>query len=177
MNGNEHDVELKSGQNDDPYKAGGKSVEDLNSLFTKSENCDKELFAEMRSNILLVSGEHYSKKNNRFWNRLRDSRMLNVEKKLRLTKNHLHRITKVYQNNITKYCPGVKITPQIDSDRQAQKAAEMNQSVWNFIKKQNNHQRQINHYAKDFIDIGEWAVKVYYDPNKGYLKGYEQKNR
>ena len=170
---NENDVELKSAQNDDPYVAGGKSVEDLNSLFQKSENCDRELFAEMRSNILLVSGEHYSKKNNRFWNRLRDSRMLNVEKKLRLTKNHLHRITKVYQNNITKYCPGVKIVPQIDSDRQDQKAAEMNQAVWNFIKKQNNHKRQINNYAKDFIDVGECAVKVYFDPNKGYLKGYE----
>ena len=170
---NEKDVELKSSQNTDPYEAGGKSVEDLNSLFQKSENCDKELFSEMRSNILLVSGEHYSKKNNRFWNRLRDSRMLNVEKKLRLTKNHLHRITKIYQNNITKYCPGVKITPQIDSDRQDQKAAEMNQSVWNFIKKQNNHKRQINNYAKDFIDIGECAVKIYFDPDKGYLKGYE----
>ena len=97
---NERDIELKASQNTDPYVAGGKSVEDLNSLFQKAENCDRELFAEMRSNILLVSGEHYSKKNNRFWNRLRDSRMLNTEKKLRLTKNHLHRITKIYRNNI-----------------------------------------------------------------------------
>jgi len=170
---NENDVELKSSQNTDPYVAGGKSVEDLNSLFQKSENCDRELFAEMRSNILLVSGEHYSKKNNRFWNRLRDSRMLNVEKKLRLTKNHLHRITKIYRNNITKYSPGVKIKPQLDSDRQDQKAAEMNQAVWNFVKKQNNYQKMQNKFAQDFIDIGECAVKIYYDPNKGYLKGYE----
>tara|TARA_R110002012_G_scaffold147814_2_gene306444 strand:- start:1902 stop:4121 length:2220 start_codon:yes stop_codon:yes gene_type:complete len=170
---NTNDTELKSGQNDSPDIARGKSVEDLNSLFQKSENCDRELFAEMRSNILLVSGEHYSKKNNRFWNRLRDSRMLNVEKKLRLTKNHMHRITKIYRNNITKYCPGVKVKPQLDNDRQDQKAAEMNQAVWNFVKKQNNHKREINKYAQDFIDIGECAVKIYFDPSKGYLKGYE----
>lgn len=170
---NTNDVPLKSSSGDAGDIPGGKSLEDLNRIFEKAENCDKELFAEQRSNVLLSSGEHYSKKNNRFWNRLRDSRMLNVEKKLRLTKNHIHRITKIYRNNITKYCPGVRIKPQLDTEAQDVKAAEMNQAVWNYIKKQNNHKREVNKYAQDFIEIGECAVKVYFDPNKGYLKGYE----
>jgi len=89
------DVPMKTKSGDDPDVARGKSISDLNSMFQKSEDADRELFAEMRSNILLVSGEHYSKKNNRFWNRLRDSRLLNVNQKLRLTKNHTQRITKI----------------------------------------------------------------------------------
>ena len=170
---NTNDTELQTGQNDSGDIARGKSVEDLNSMFQKAENCDRELFAEMRSNVLLVSGEHYSKKNNRFWNRLRDSRMLNVEKKLRLTKNHIQKITKTYRNNITKYCPGVKIVPQLENELQDVKAAQMNQAVWNHVKRQNHHRREVAKYAQDFIDIGECAVKVYFDPNKGELKGYE----
>lgn len=152
--------------------AGGKSVEDLNSLFRKSEDADRKIFSEMRSNILMVAGEHYSKKNNRFWNRLRDSRLLNVNKKLRLTKNHIQRITKIYRNNILKYSPGVMIGPQIDTEIQDVKSAELHQSVWKHIKVQTKFDKKTAKLAKSFIDIGEVAVKVFYDENKGKLIGY-----
>ena len=150
----------------------GKSVEDLNRMFTKAEDADRKLFAEMRSNILMVSGEHYSKKNNKFWNRLRDDRSLNVNKKLRLTKNHIQRITKIYRNNILKYSPGVMIGPQIDTEIQDVKSAELHQAVWKHIKVQTKFDKKVAKYAKAFIDIGEVATKVFYDENKGDLIGY-----
>jgi len=167
------DYELKTLNGDDAHIARGKSVEDLNSMFRKAEDADRTLFAEMRSNVLLASGEHYSKKNNRFWNRLRDSRLLNVNKKLRLTKNHLQRITKIYRNNLLKYAPGVKCTPQLDKEMQDVKDAEMHQAVWEHVKKQTNYKKNVASWAKSFIDIGECATKIFYDPNKGDLIGYE----
>lgn len=169
------DMELKSSSGDDADIARGKSVEDLNSMFRKAEDADRELFAEMRSNILLVAGEHYSKKNNRFWNRLRDNRSLNVNKKLRLTKNHIQKITKTYRNNIMKYSPGVKITPQIDTEVQDVKSAELHQSVWEHIKTETKFKKNLRTFAKSFIDIGEVAVKVFYDPSRGDLIGYGPK--
>ncbi len=155
--------------------AAGKSVEDLNSIFRKSEDADRQMFAEMRSNILMVAGEHYSKKNNRFWNRLRDSRLLNVNKKLRLTKNHVQRITKIYRNNLLKYTPGVMIAPQIDTEIQDVKSAELHQAVWKHIKKQTKFKKKVSKFAKSFIDIGEVATKIFYDETRGKLIGYGPK--
>lgn len=160
-----------SGENTDVPK--GKSIADLNTIFQKAEDADRETFAEMRSNVLLCAGEHYTKKNNRFWNRLRDSRQLNVEKKLRLTKNHIQKITKIYRNNILKYSPGVKVLPQLDSELQDVKSAEIHQSVWEHGKRQTNFKKNIARWAQDFVDIGECAVKVFWDPSKGTLVGYE----
>lgn len=169
------DQELQTASGDYADVAMGKSISDLNSMFRKAEDCDREIFADMRSNILLVAGEHYSKKNNRFWNRLRDSRLLNVNKKLRLTKNHIQKITKTYCNNMLKFCPGVKITPQIDTEIQDVKSAELHQSVWEHIKKEARYKKQIGTYVKSFIDIGEVAVKAFYDPSGGELIGYGPK--
>lgn len=174
----DYDIQTRSGDSnklssgDAADVARGKSVQDLNTMFRKAEDSDRELFAEMRSNILLVAGEHYSKKNNRFWNRLRDSRLLNVNKKLRLTKNHIQKITKIYRNNILKYAPGVKITPQIDTEIQDVKSAELHQAVWEHIKKETKFKKQLPKLAKAFIDIGEVCVKVFYDPTRGDLIGY-----
>ena len=162
-----------SGSGDAADIARGKTVADLNKMFQKAEDADRQIYAEMRSNIMLVSGEHYSKKNNRFWNRLRDSRMLNVNKKLRLTKNHIQVITKTYRNNLLKWAPGVKCVPQIDTEIQDVKSAELHQSVLVHINKQVNHKKNVPRYAKSFIDIGEVCVKAFYDPNKGDFLGYE----
>ena len=39
-------------------------IDELNKLHTDSKALDKESIAEMRSNILLIAGEHFSKKLN-----------------------------------------------------------------------------------------------------------------
>jgi hypothetical protein len=38
------------------------NIEALNQHYRDAESCDDEIFSEMRSNLLLVAGNHYSKK-------------------------------------------------------------------------------------------------------------------
>ena len=52
---------------------------------------DEETFSEMRSNLLLVSSNHYSKKAASFFNKVRNSQKINDNQKLRITKNHIHK--------------------------------------------------------------------------------------
>lgn len=151
-----------------------KTIEDLNKCYKEAETCDSEIFAEQKSNLLLVAGEHYQRKNTAFWNRVRDSQSLNAEQKLRLTKNHIYKISKIRKNQILSHASGVRVLPNNESELQDQKAAELNQSVWSYAKIQQQLRKKTNQLASDFHDIGECAVKVYWDENAGQLVGYEQ---
>lgn len=151
-----------------------KSIDELNRLYKEGKECDSEVFAEQRSNILLAAGEHYSRKQSKFWNRLRDSRELSNEQKLRLTKNHIHKISKTYINNIITQAPGVTPVPNNPKELQDQKAAELNKSVWQFAKTQHGLKIRTQTDAKNFIEIGEVACKIFWDPMAGRFMGYEQ---
>lgn len=155
--------------------AKSKSIDDLNQCYTEADQCDQELFAEQRSNILLVSGEHYTKRGSKFWNRVRDTRDLTQEQKLRLTKNHTQKITKTYTNNITKFAPGVMCAPQNPNELSDQKSAQLNQAVWKDAVEKYKLKQKHRMDAKDFTEIGEIATKIFWDPNKGVLKDYEPK--
>lgn len=149
-------------------------VADLVQMYKESEQCDSEVFSEQRSNLLLVSGNHYNKKHSLFWNRIRESRSLSNEQKLRLTKNHIYRISKIRKNLILTHSPGVQILPAQEQDNQSQKAAELNNSVWQFAKVQQNMKTKTQQFASDYFDIGEVCAKVWWNPNGGAFKGYNQ---
>lgn len=149
-------------------------IEDLNQLYNESDEADRELFAEQRSNILLVSGDHYQKRNSRFWSRIRDSRELNDQQKLRLTKNHTQRISKAYVANILGAAPGVTILPRNEKDLADQKSAEINHAVWQDAKNKYKLTAQIRNWCSDYVNIGEVGVKLFYDPSIGEFKGYNQ---
>lgn len=150
------------------------TINDLNQLYKESEQCDQDVFAEQRSNLLLVSGNHFSKKHWNYWNRIRESKNLNNEQKLRLTKNHIYKISKIRKNLILTHAPGVQILPAMEQDNQSQKAAELNQSVWAFAKTQQHMTLKTQQFASDYFDIGEVAAKVWWNPNGGAFKGYQQ---
>lgn len=150
-----------------------KKIADLNQIYNEAETADAELFAEQRSNVRLTAGDHYTNKNSRFWGRIRDSKQLNNETKLRLTKNHIQKITKTYVNNITSYAPGVGIAPQNENELQDQKAAELSHSIWQDLKGKEKLNKKIREWVQDYIVIGECFVKVFFDPSAGELKGYE----
>jgi hypothetical protein len=150
------------------------NIEELNRMYSDGESCDKDLYAEMRSNILLSSGEHYSKKNSKWLNRLRDSSEIQSDQKLRLTKNHTHRITRTYENNIMAQAPGVIPVPNNPKELKDQKSAELNKSVWEYAKTSQHLRMKTHSWCKDFIEIGECITKIYWDPMAGELKGYEQ---
>jgi len=154
-----------------------KTIDELNRVYSDADTADKEIFAEQRSNVMLVSGDHYSRRGSRYFNTLRDSRDMNLNdtQKLRLTKNHIHRASRHYKASILSYASSVKILPKNESEMQDQKAAELNESVKIDIRDRYRIKEKIRQYASDFSDIGEVCVVVKWDPMKGDFKGYAPK--
>lgn len=150
-------------------------IDELNKLHTDSKSLDKESIAEMRSNILLIAGEHFSKKlNQAIDHRNRTNVGNNDSYKLRITKNYLHRAHRVYVNSILSQSPGVTISPRNQTELQDQKSAELNQSVWSYLKDKYKLKSMFRELCSDFCGIGEAVAKIFFDPTKGTLKGYEQ---
>lgn len=148
-------------------------VADLERLYSDSEECDKRIFAEMRTNLQLVAGEHYVREGSKFWNRIRTDKALTTEQRLKLTKNHVQRVTKIYRNAIESFAPGVAMQAANEDELQDQKAAELNQSYWNYIKRSEDIPSKIAVWVKNFVEIGEVGVKIFWDMNGGQIVGYE----
>lgn len=145
---------------------------DLVSIYKEGEQMDSPLYAEQRSNLMLVNGNHYSRKGSRFWNRVRDDRGLSSDQKIRITKNHIQRICKIYENNIFSYVPSVEVMPKNENELQDQKAAELNNSVWQDIKTRKKLKERTREFIQDFVRIGEVCTKIFWDENKGKFRGY-----
>jgi len=148
-------------------------VEELNRLYTESEEVDKSAFSEMRSNVLLSAGEHYTKNVNKHFSRLRETNKLSPQTKLRLTKNHIYRVVKTYTNSIIQKAPGVRPVPKNDTEMQDRKDAELNRAVWEDIKERHKFKDKFRKWAEEFVEVGEFALKVFWDPDKGQHIGYE----
>lgn len=149
------------------------NVGDLNQLYLESDSCDQEILAEMRSNVLLVSGDHYTKRYSGFMNnRLRENSAIPENTRIRLTRNHTRKIVHSYVNNIMSFAPGVIAKPANPGEMQDQKAAEMHNSVWVDAKKRLKLDQKIQELGNDFGEIGECHVYVYWDKNKGPVVGY-----
>lgn len=150
------------------------TIEDLNKLYKEADAIDKEVFADQRSNLQLVSGEHYNRRNSMYWDRVRESKNLTNDQKMRLTKNHIYKISKVRKNIILSHASGVRVQPNKDSELQHQKAAELNQAVWEYGKLRQNIRRRTHEWVSEYFDVGEVCCKLYFDPNAGKFVGYEQ---
>lgn len=148
-------------------------IQDLNKLYSEAESVDKEIFAEQRSNVLLVSGEHYARRGSRYYNQIRDSKSLNETQKLRLTKNHIHRAARYYKAALTSAVSTAKILPKNESEMQDQKAAELNEAVKEDIKQRYRIKEKIRQYIADFSDIGEACVVVKWRDDLGDDVGFE----
>lgn len=145
----------------------------LNSYYTDGDSADQPIFAEQRSSILLVAGDHYNNKTSSFYKRLRDARSLNDEQKLRITKNHVRKICQIYANNIISMNPGVGFTPKDETSMHDQKVAELHQSVWEDARQRYDLDDKMDDWADNFVQIGEVIVKIFFDPSLGPVKGYE----
>ena len=148
---------------------------DLDQLYQKAHQADEKLFSEMRSNILLVSGDHYNKRGSRFWNRIRSTKELTDSQRLRLTKNHVSTICGIITGNILSNAPNVTPVPNNEDEIQDQKTAELNKSVWDFHKKLLNFRSRVRRFAENFTQFGEAHAKIYWDTYKGEIIGYDQK--
>ena len=147
-------------------------INELNSLYLDGDSIDQEVFAEMRSNILLNSGEHYNRRQSNFYKRIRDSKELSLEQKLRLTKNHVQNICKKYVNNIMAHQPGVGFTPRVEDDLHCQKNTEFHKKLWQDAKEKYTLDDKMDDWCDDFVQVGEVTVKIFYDPNAGAILGF-----
>jgi hypothetical protein len=154
-----------------------KTITDLNKWYQEAESVDKTLFSEMRSNVLLVSGDHYAKKSSRFWGRVRTNEKVSNDQKLRLTKNHLGRIAKRYVSSIISESPDVQATPYTEGDLADQKKAELHNSVLQDIKIKCNTDARIQEWGSDYVNLGECAVKVFHDPTAGDFMGKDEEEQ
>jgi hypothetical protein len=148
-------------------------LEELNQHYKDAESCDDEIFSEMRSNLLLVSGNHYSKKTSSFFSRIRNTARLNETQKLRLTKNHLHKITRHYIQAITSKVPGVIPMAQNPLDMQDKKAADLNLAVWKDTVTRYQLKEKFNDFIQNFVEIGEMCAFIFWNPFEGDVKGFE----
>lgn len=150
------------------------NVDELDRLYQESEECDRKTFAEMRSNILLVAGDHYAKEINKSASKLREQNRINDNAKLRLTQNYLHKVSRYYENQILSKAPGVVVRPRNETEVQDKKSAEQNNNLWKFAKERYKLTDKIRTWVADYIRIGEVWVKLTWNPMKGEFLGYEQ---
>lgn len=148
-------------------------VAELNRMYEEAESADQETFAEMRSNLLLVSGNHYSKKADTFFNRVRNSQRINENQKLRITKNHIHKVTRHYINSLSSKAPGVAVSPQNDLEMQDRKTAELNQAVWADGKNKYKLKELFRDFIHNFVEIGEMCCYMFWDADVGDVVGHE----
>lgn len=145
----------------------------LNGNYFDGESCDQDVFAEMRSNVLLVAGEHYNRRQSRFYKRIRDSRELSQEQKLRLTKNHIRKICQAYANNIISMNPGVGFSAKDEKSMHDMKVTDLHHSVWRDAVEKYQIDEKIDDWVDSFVELGEVHLKIFFDPSLGPVKGYK----
>lgn len=150
------------------------TITELNQIYDEADTVDKEQFAEFRSNVLLAAGEHYSRQGEGRRN-TRDPRAQHESQRLRIVKNHIHRVVRKYKAAVLSFAPGITVVPANETDLQDQKEAELNLAVYQWAKARHRIREKIRQWADDFVKVGEVCVVLKWDPTKGDLKGYEQK--
>lgn len=148
---------------------------DLDKLYDQAESVDKHDFAKMRSNLLLIAGDHYNRKGQKgLHDRLKNYDEFEKSMKLRLTKNHFGKIAHRYANIITSVAPDVKPMPKHEKEIQDQKSAELYGAIWQDGKEINDFHTLKLDLVDDFVGMGEVYSKLYFDQGAGALVGYEQ---
>jgi hypothetical protein len=163
-------------QADEKLASDKKLISRLSQYYREGESADKAIFAEMRSNLLLVAGDHYTKKDSLINRRIRDNRELSESQKLRLTKNHTRRICHLYANNILSAGPNVGFSPKDENSLQDQKKAELQHAVWLDAWNRYNLPSHRYRWIDSFVQTGEVHVLIQYEEGTGDLLGYEPKN-
>lgn len=150
------------------------NLEDLRNLYREAESVDQNPLSEMRSFTLLVSGEHYAKRNHTLINRLRASRNIPETQKIRLVMNHIGKITETYNNFISAAAPGVCFRAKSDKALSNVKSAELHESVWKDAKVRYKLDEEFDDSIENLVTLGEeWCI-LKWNNDAGALKGYQQ---
>jgi hypothetical protein len=146
----------------------GIKLDKFNDLFTTAQESERELYAEMRTNILLKNGNHYNKKSSNYIEQLRTRGVIPKESaKIRITKNHLHRILNAYENSILEHNPSTTVSPFNPDELSDTKAAMLGKSVVDWIKQTTQWNKKRAKYVSDLVTVGETFAKLSYDYEMG----------
>jgi len=149
------------------------SVDKLKSMYSAGKQCDEKVFAEQRTNILLRAGDHYNNtKSSSLGPRRRTTS--NSGQKIRLVKNHIHRITNLFINSILEANPSVSTVPYNKQELSDAKAAQLAQAVIDWVKDSVNWRKKQSKFVHDFIVVGECWGKVRFDYDKGPTSGVDE---
>lgn len=147
--------------------------DDFYKLFEDGASVDEDIFREMRSNILLVAGDHWKSQNEKMHRRIKDS-SIDESIKIKLTKNHLGAIQDRKKSAVKALAVGVQPYPYNENDLQDQKDAEIARAVWADGIDKESIKEKIAKWTDSLLDMAECFSKTYFDPNDGDLRGYEQ---
>lgn len=148
------------------------SINDLNDWVQRARNALESHFAEIRTNILLDAGNHHPKRE-----RLSQTRVFrdaSRQKKIRITKNHIQVITKFIRNSIQNRAPDGGVYPVNEKELADRKAAELNSSVYEWLKTESQLSSVYGKIIHDFVVQGETYTKVFWDPEGGGFAGWEE---
>lgn len=148
----------------------GITIEELSKRYHESKSSLSKHFAELRANILLDSGFHHNRKS-----RFRDGRSVNdTRKRVRITKNHTQVIARHIENNILNANPGCGFFPRQERELSHQKAAQLTDSVWDFLRDIIDEPQIRKEIVHDYVVCGEVFLKVAWDENAGRFLGWSQ---
>lgn len=145
---------------------------DLLQLYNSATSAYERHFAEQRSNIRLKVGYQWEKISGGL-SQLARAYNLPENQKVRITKNHIGRASKLIINSVLNACPGVSIFPENDSELQDIKDASLSRSVWKHIERQNGFKKMVNGWASDQFTCGEAYALVKFDAQGGDFLGYD----
>ena len=153
------------------------TIEKLRIMHQAGKRCDDQVFAEQRTNILLRAGDHYNKRANNIIDNLRSKGTFQNKSKIRLVKNHIHRITNLFINSILEGNPSITTVPYNENELSDVKSSEMNNAVIDWVKDTSNWERLQEKFVHDFIVIGECWGKIRFDYSKGPVVAKDEKDK
>lgn len=148
-------------------------IKKLNEQFEKGIQAYHSINCEKRTNVSLYLGNHYLKAQQAL-DRSLEKQGVDKSSRIRLTKNHIFKISEYMINTILNAGGDVGIFPANASELQDQKAAELHASVWEKYKRDRKFRKLVRRLVKDYVIDGEAVVKIFWNPNLGEIIREEQ---
>ena len=136
-------------------------------MYDEACAADKALFAEMRTNVRLRNGDHYNNATRKIVDGIRHKGAPIGEQKIRITKNHIHRITNEFVNAILSRNPSVEVRPFNDGELSDMKNAEMANAVLRWIKDSNSWISLRDDFVQEQSVVGETYGVLRFEPDFG----------
>lgn len=149
-------------------------IGELKKLYGESDSCDQDVFAEQKSNILMMSGKHWAKVAQGLSRNLQAAGA-DRSKRLRLVKNHLNKAMSDRKDILASMLGDQLVVARNADETKDQKVAEIAQKILAYGKEENEWADFQARSLDSFEDMGEAVSKIFFHPHKGGVKAFHQK--